>query len=408
MHRDPCDFATTEKHSPARTGEVTARDISPADLDSRLIDAWRRLAERALVPNAYLTPMFVLPALAHIAPPAPVTIILLETRRDELVGLGVFQTRRLLPLFPWQALVGFRSKHTYLSGLLIDGDYALAAVDAFFAFVSRPGTAWHGVRFDWLSTGDALDRLLQDAAHRRRLWWSESARMQRAVLLPRKQHAAELVGRIPKPVLKNLQRCMRRLDESGATDWRICYGSEVTDDVIERFIALEHMGWKGKAGTSVRANPAHESFFRDMIAGFRDTGGVFFTEFLHTGRVIASTCNLVSGNTAFAFKIGWDPACARYSPGMLNELRMMERADDAVGGFDLIDSGSVEGGFIDKLWLDKRELVSGVFATTGTGTLLLALAGLRRRIRQLAAGTGRAITGALPGFPRLLRKAGGN
>ncbi|MCG2576999.1 GNAT family N-acetyltransferase [Dechloromonas sp. XY25] len=407
MHRDSCDFATTGKHSPYQVGGITARNISPSGLDSDLIEAWRCLAEHALVPNAYLTPMFILPALTHIAPPDPVSIILIETGRGDLIGLGVFQTRRLLPFFHWQALVSFRSKHTYLSGLLVDGRQAPAAVDAFFAFVSRPGSGWHGVRFDWLSAGDALDRLLQEVAHRRHLWWSESARMRRAVLLPWRHDTADLIARIPKAVLKNLHRCRRRLEENGPTDWRIHYGNEVGDEVVERFIALEHMGWKGKAGTSVRADPAHERFFREMIAGFRDTGSVFFTELLHAGQVIASTCNLVSGNAAFAFKISWDPACARYSPGMLNELHLLERAKEAVGHFDLVDSGSVEGGFIDKLWLDKRELVSGVFATTGIGTLLLALAGLRRRIRQVAASLGRTVAGALPGFPRFARKTGG-
>lgn len=404
MHRDSCDFAIAGKRSPCPADGITARSISPAALDSGLIDAWRRLGEHALVPNAYLTPMFILPALAHIAPPLPVTIVLIETGREELIGLGVFHTKRLLSFGPWQALVGFRSKHSYLGGLLIDGEQAPAAVDAFFAFVSRPGTGWDCVRFDWLSAGDALGCLLQEVAQRRHLLWRESAHMRRAVLLPRRNGAADLISRIPKSVLKNLQRCRRRLDETGKTDWRIHYGNEVSDDVVDRFIALEHSGWKGQAATSVRSDAAHERFFREMIAGFRETGGVFFTELLHADRVIASTCNLVSGNTAFAFKIGWDPECARYSPGMLNELRLLESANDTLGHFELIDSGSEEGGFIDKLWLDKRDLVSGVFATTGAGRLLLALADVRRRIRHLAAAVHRAVAGALPGLPRFGRR----
>ena len=364
---------------------VTVRSIGPESIDAQLIAAWQHLGERALAPNAYLTPMFVLPALAHMGSTGPVEILLIEGASGELIGIGVFDTRPLLPLTRLQSLVGFRSKHSYLTGLLVDGEQAVAAVDAFFEFVSRPGTCWHGVRFDWLSAECPFGALLIERARRRNIWWSESERMRRAVLLPKHNDGATLVERIPPRRLKELRRCARRLSDNGRLDWHIHHGENVHDAVIERFLSLEHMGWKGESGSSVRANPEHEQFFTAMIAGFRANGGLFFTELLHDGKVIASSCNLISGNSAFAFKIGWDPDYARYSPGMLNELYLLEQAGELFGHLDLIDSGALEGSFIDRLWFDKRDILSGVFATTRLGKLLFGLAAARRRIRQLGA-----------------------
>ena len=393
MHSNLREFATPCRlNSPQ--GAVSVRIIAPEALDERLIDAWRRLGERALEPNAYLTPMFVLPALAHIASSATVSILLIEAAGGELIGIGLFNAKPLLPFLGLQSLVGFQSKHSYLSGLLVDRDHAACAVDAFFAFVSAPGTRCHGVRFNWLCTEHAVGALLLETARRHHVWWSESERMQRAALFPKNDEATAFVGRIPKSRVKDLRRCWRRLGETGVLDWRIHSGKNLSDEAIECFLALEHMGWKGEAGTSMRSKAANEQFFREMIKQFREADGVFFTELVLNERVIASTCNLISGNSAFAFKIGWDPGFARYSPGMLIELSLLEKVHEIFGHLDLIDSGSVEGSYLDTLWLDKRRLVSGVFATTKTGKLIFAVAAARRRLRRGATELQQAIDNA--------------
>lgn len=218
--------------------------------------------------------------------------------------------------------------------------------------------------------------------------------MCRAVLLPKSDDASAFVSRIPKSRVKDLRRCWRRLSETGALDWRVHAGKNLSDEAIERFLVLENMGWKGEAGTSMRANAANEQFFREMISRFREAGGVFFTELVLNERVIASTCNLISGNSAFAFKIGWDPDFARYSPGMLIELGLLENVPKFFGHLDLIDSGSVEGSYLDALWLDKRRLVNGIFATTRTGKFICALAAARRRLRLVGADLLRCIDAA--------------
>lgn len=373
-------------------GSPSVRIALPGELDARTVDAWRRLAERALEPNAYLAPMFVLPALMHLEAARRVTVFLIE-QEGQLIGVGVFSTRRLPAPLRLRVLEGFRSRHSYLSGLLVDHEYAPGAVDAFFSFIVRREMGWHGVRFDWMVAGSHLEQLLRCSARRRGIWWSPSERFCRAVLRPPGNDGCPPLERIAASRLKDLRRRMRRLGEQGDLAWRVHFGCEISDEVVERFLRLEHGGWKGEAGSSLRSSPANERFFVAMIDNFRACGGVFFTELAVGGQVIASTCNLVSAGRAFAFKIGWDPAFARYSPGMLSELLMVEHAASAFAHFDRIDSGAAEGTYIDELWPDRQEMVSGVFATTFVGKLLYAAAAARRQLSRAIASWCSALRG---------------
>lgn len=377
-----------EKNPPGNLGQPSVpagvRTITAEQVDAGLIDAWRRLTERALEPNAYLTPMFVLPALSHIDPGQEVKIVLIEDAGGELIGLGVFATRRLVPLLDLHSLKAYRSRHSYLTGLLIDPSCATVAVDAFFGFLSRPGSRWHGVRFDWLGTSDAFSKLLFASADKAGVRWFESERLSRAILIRPTMGKAAMIDRLPSALLKNLRRCQRRLAERGRVEWQLHLGRTLPDRAIECFLELEHMGWKGKAGTSIRARAAHERFFWEMIEKFRARAEVFFTELRLDDQVIASTCNLISGGRGFAFKIGWHTDYAPFSPGMLNELAMLENFHALAPHIDQIDSGAVQGSYIDKLWLDRQELVSGVFATTPTGRLFFWLAPTLRNLRLAA------------------------
>jgi len=163
----------------------------------------------------------------------------------------------------------------------------------------------------------------------------------------------------------------RRLEERGNVRWMALFGKEVDETSLERFLEIEHMGWKGENGTSLRSRASHEAFFREMVGGFREKGGLFFTEMYLDDAVIASTSNLISGGTGFAFKIGWNPNYAKMGPGVLNEVEFIQQAPCLCGSLSYIDSGALEGSFIDQLWVGRRVLASGIFGTTSLGRKVL-------------------------------------
>ncbi|KPK74098.1 MAG: hypothetical protein AMJ84_00810 [Acidithiobacillales bacterium SM23_46] len=376
--REPDDFAM----------EVSVR--TPSELDERIIGAWAELEQRSVEPNAYLSPWFVLPALKHLEPRVPVVVILIERKgvvSRDLVGLGVYETVRRSGRIPMAHLRAFRSRHSYLTGLLLDRDCASEASRAYFRFLRRD-SSWHGVEVTVHPTDGQFGAIMTEAARKEDVAWYEYGRSRRAILMPAKCGEDYLRESVSSRELKDIRRRKRRLEELGTVTWRALAGQEVDARCIDRFLDLEHRGWKGEHGSSLRSNAGDEAFFREMATHFADHGRAIFTELAVNEVVIASTSNFVSGSGGFAFKLGWDPQFTRMAPGRLNEIELVRNGGSVFRDLDYVDSGAAEGSFIEDLWPDKRTLVSGVYASTAAARAVLGgMNHLRRLKRRLPFGS---------------------
>ena len=369
--------------APFRVRTVTSQDISPG-----LVSAWSELEMRACEPNAYLSPHFVLPALRHLDPGEPILIVLVESAAPgtgELLGVGVFRpvlgTRR----FPIPHLVGYRSKHSFLGGLLLDRERGADALEALFDHLRPLRWRWHGL--DLVDVwGDGLQSdLIKDATARRGLFHHERDLRARAVLVtPRGSQArVELAARTLQARDKGARRYLRKLEERGRVSWELHRHAAISDAAVESFLALEHRGWKGESNTSLRSNRAEEAFFRDVVSGFGAVGRALFTELTLDGQVVASTSNFVSGDAGFAFKAGWLPELAKMSPGVLNEVELMRSfLQGRCGDLALFDSGAAAGSYIDKLWSDRRPLVSSAIALSSMGGSVLRVGRAARAVQR--------------------------
>ena len=97
---------------------------------------------------------------------------------------------------------------------------------------------------------------------------------------------------------------------------------------------------------------------------------------------MASTLNLLSGESLFAFKIGWDPEFAECSPGTLSELNLLEHCHE-VPGLNQIDSCAKPGSYVENVWPWRRKLTTGVFTTSMTGTLAASALSRVKQIKRL-------------------------
>jgi hypothetical protein len=150
------------RHAGAGTG-LSVRVRHLAELDEGTDEAWVRLERRAVDANAFLSPHFVRPALRHLEPDLDPVVLTASAPDGELVGLGVFRDRGPSRRFPLRHLGAFRSKHSYLSGWLLDRDAAPEAMRALLGYVSTPGTLWHGVVFPH-APADVAHGLMLEAA----------------------------------------------------------------------------------------------------------------------------------------------------------------------------------------------------------------------------------------------------
>lgn len=350
---------------------------------------WQALEARALEPNAYLSARFVLPALKHLPRVAPVWAVSVHDRGaggGTLRGLGLFQPRPWRPLFPVPHARVYASPHSYLGGLLLDAEAARPALQSMLdALARRVG----GLRVDKLNATGATARLLRAVVAERGGSWHEEEWLERACIVPGAGGAARWRQHIPAARLRTYERQWRKLAQQGDTSWHYLRGEEVRDGTINRFVELEHAGWKGAQGTSLRSDPRHARFFGEMTRAFRADGDIFFTELRLAGEVIASTCNLRAGGDGFAFKVCFDPRHARHSPGVLNELGFVKALEQAVDDFRLIDSGAEPGSFIEQLWPDRLPLYSGTISLGRWARVAAhAAQGLSRLRRRWVAGPG--------------------
>ena len=354
------------------------RSLRFGELDQKIVAAWASLEERALESNAYLSPRFMIPELRRLgsAEELEKTIFVFIERPSgettDLVGAGVFVRSSGTRRFPLPHLRAYSSIHSYLSGLLVDRDEAENVIRLFFRFFCGKDATWHGVEFAYRYAEGPQAELIAASANEFKASWHEHMQSRRAVFIPSEGGDGYIQANFSAHRIKELRRLRRRLEERGEVHWRALFGADADEESVERFLQIEHMGWKGDKGTSLRSKPSHEEFFKEMILDFRREGGLFLTELCLDGIVIASTTNLISGGTGFAFKVGYHPDYAEIAPGLLNELEFIRNAPSLCGNLSYVDSGAEEGSFIDRLWTGRRRLVSGIFATTSIGKGVLS------------------------------------
>lgn len=360
---------------------IAIRWCSPCHLDVRTRAAWSELGQRARHPSPFLLPQFIVPAAHWLTPGRPPRIALFERLGRggrELVGVGCFTAEQpglYLPVHHWR---GYRTRHSFRTGLLVtpqDGD---AVAEALLAAIRRGDGAprSHAILFGNVLEHDDGLAALRRVAQADGGSWHEVRRFARPVLhVPAGLDATEAM---PRKVLKNLRRHRRRLEELGPVRARVLQGHDVQPAVAERFLQLERSGWKGAKGSALRCSQAGTGFFQDMVAQFSQIGAAVFVEILLGDQVIGSTSYFLVGSTLSAFKIGWHPQYAKHSPGCLTKLAALEALSGTWPGVDKFDSNAQEKSWLAQMLPHTETVVAGMLATTRWGTTALAATRLLR------------------------------
>ncbi len=354
--------------------DFTVRLLRPTEIDAKLISAWAELEARAIVPNAFLSPYFVLPAIQYLVPDEDTFGVFVEKETagiPNLVGVALFKARKPTRSFPLPHLMLFESIHSYLSGFLLDREYASEARSMIYSYLAQKKHQWHGIYINNAPAEGLFTEEASQIASEFGMNWIKYSSWQRATLYL-KNINRQSVSPPSKHALKDYQRHLRNLQAAGRFEWILMRGDESFDKSIDEFIRLEHMGWKGEKGTSLSSNPNHLRFFQEMAKGFNQAGRIFFTEIRLDDTCISSTSNLISGHAGFGFKMGWDTQYARYSPGTVNVTKIMEQGKEFLHDLEYIDSSTTPESYVAKIWPDRRNLVEGIYSLSRLGHAVLA------------------------------------
>jgi len=346
--------------------ELEVNALNRNELSADLIQQWDDLETRSMEGNAYLSPHFILPAIKYLTPNTEaififVTHIVGNTRI--LAGMGVFEYVHGSKQFPLPHLRAYRCPHSYLSGLLVDEAFADVTLIAFFTFFSKVKRLCCGVEFMKRNGDTGLSNKIESIASQLSFPWYQYKSQKRAILIPSKMRNDNLGEILSGNMKKNVKRGWNSLLKMGEVRWNVMKGTSIDKECIERFLNLEHMGWKGANGSSLLSTAEEANFFREMMTGFAQNERAIFAELTLNNRAISSTSNLISARSGYAFKVGWDPEFSAVSPGILNEVELIKNAAEIFPNIEYIDSGAEDGSYLQKLWVDSYSIVSGIFVT---------------------------------------------
>jgi CelD/BcsL family acetyltransferase involved in cellulose biosynthesis len=308
---------------------------------------WDDLVARAS-PNAFMHPA-ALQAAASTGHADIAVLLARDLSAGQLVGVWALGRKKPLALWP-QTLQALPFYYAALSSPVIDPAHADAVMPAFLAAIARDAALPKVIHLHSFSAEDpACNALL--------------------AVLGRNHPAALLLGREARPVVsrefgvkrtgatrKKLRQDWNRLAALGRIKVRNDRAPDAVTDAFETFLTLELASWKGDNGTALLSSERDAAFGRRLIRNLAEAGAASVALLCVDGRAIAAQVLMYCGRTAYTWKISFDPAYGKFSPGALLVDKITEQLF-AGCDIDAIDSCAVEKSFMATLWSGRRDVV---------------------------------------------------
>jgi hypothetical protein len=349
---DPVTVSTTNANP---LGLYTTVEDSPELLERHVV-AWDELAAHSAEPNPFYESYALLAAWRHLKP-AGLRVVLvwspnvLPGQPPLLVGVFPIVRRDRYKGLPLTVYSTWHHLYTYSATPLLRAEVASHVLETFFGWLREtdavlfelPGITSDG-RFRHALI-DTLNRLGTKAFH--------DTSHTRAYFVPASSCEQYLEHAMSGKKRKELRRQERRLGETGTLVYEQTTSDCDLDAWLAEFLALEALGWKGKAGTALQHDGPALALFRAYAHGAFERKRWMAMALRLDGRAIAMKCNLLAGDGAVAFKIAYDESFARFSPGVLLELEHLRRLHEP-GAPAWMDSGAAaDHPMIGHLWRDR-------------------------------------------------------
>ena len=345
----------------------------------RHVAAWEDLVDHAAEPNPFFEPHALLAAWRHLQV-ADLRVVLvwatpsLPGQPPQLAGLFPLVRSPRYRGLPVPVFGIWTHLYAYLATPLVRAELAGEVLEALFLWLR---TETDAALFEWrtISSDGPFRHALIDTLNRLGFEGFRERTHTRALFRPAASAEAYLSQALGGKKRKELRRQERRLAELGTLGYDELAAGGDLEAWLDEFVALERRGWKGRGGTALGGDAAALAVFRAMARGAFERGRWMMLALRLDGRAIAMKCNLRAGAGAVAFKIAYDEAYARHSPGVLLEIEHVRRLHEA-GAPAWMDSGAApDHPMIGHLWRD-RLAIETLVVPTGRAPGALAVAAL--------------------------------
>lgn len=342
-----------ESHVGCCIARVAAIDAVPEALATQ----WRDLAQQAGEPNAFAEDWFVIPALATLGEGQVIRVIEARDAAGLLVGIMPVSLAGRYGRIPARHVSNWAHFQCFMGTPLIRRGEEAGFWLAVLALLDQSRWARGFLSVSGLLDGGAVHQGLAAAAASLNRPCPTVHRYERAALSGNLEPEAYLSTHLRPKKAKELRRLAKRLGDLGAVRFSVLDRAEQITPWCDAFLALEASGWKGSHGSAFANTPETARFFREVINGAFAAGRLDFQQLDIDGRAIAMLVNFRTPPGSWSFKIAYDEALARFSPGVLIELENLPRVlnDPEV---DWMDSCAVEDHpMINSLWGERRAIV---------------------------------------------------
>jgi CelD/BcsL family acetyltransferase involved in cellulose biosynthesis len=352
---------------PAGDGAPRASIVAADRIPDDWREPWDRLARDPAEANVFAERWFFEAGIRHLRPAGPIHMIGIW-RGDRLIGLMPARIEPAYGRTPVAHVQNWLHHQCFLGTPLVgrgeEVNFWLAVLKA----LDDAPWARGFFHINGLVENGPVHRGLIAAAARLGRPCATVHRSTRALLESKLSPQAYYEQAVRKKKRKELGRLSARLGELGTVAVSSPASTRELETCCEEFLALEAAGWKGRAGSALASDPARRAFFRAVLLGADRAGRLEILRLAVGGKAIAILVNFLAPPGAFTFKIAFDEAHGRFSPGVLiqlENLRVLDRSD-----IDWMDSCAAENHpMINSLWTERRTIVRAT----------VPLAGRRRR-----------------------------
>ena len=327
-----------------------------------ILAEWRELAAHALEPNVFYEPAFLLAAAQVFGRDAGAVLVWSGGEPRHLLGLfpaRIEQHRYGLKL---PVLVGLTHPYGPLGVPLVDREAAEQVIAAFFAHLAADATLPGLALLPFLPEDGPFAAALAPILRRARMPAADFNRHQRALLAPSGERSFYFERRLGRHQQKELRRKWRRLAETGAVLIAAATESAAVGRALDDFFALEAGGWKGRAGTAIADHEELRRFIATAVRNLAAEGKAAINRIMVDGRAIAAAIVLRSGRCAWFWKIAYDEAFARYSPGVMLTVELTHELLDDPGVTRADSCATANHAMIDHLWRERIPLCDRLIA----------------------------------------------
>ena len=335
-----------------------------------IVEEWRELAGRALEPNVFYEPAFALEAARVFGRDVGAVLVWSGTLPRKLLGFFPARVERRRYGYKLPVLVGWTHPYAPLGTPLVEREAAEPVIAAWLAHLADHAPAL--LLLPYLSSEGPFAIALGAILRRAEMLTADFSRHSRAQLVPRGDRSTYVEWALGARKRKDLRRLGRRLSEAGATLFTTRREPDDVAAALDEFFALEASGWKGRAGTAAAGRKDVRRFVTAALGGLAAEDKAAVSRLYFDDRPIAAAITLRSVDTAWFWKIAYDEAFARYSPGVMLTVALTEELaeDPTLARAD--SCATADHPMIDHIWREQLALCDRLIALRPKAPFMLA------------------------------------